>query len=728
MTDGKLIFARLCLGARNPFRNFVDSNSLRMKNIPVLLNRYFLAVVFVLLLIPFGGKAQTYSDYVTWTTSSKKISDCEYEVILTATIKENWHIYSQKEFKDGPLPTVFKFKSSADYKLIGKTSEPKGHIDPSWKELEGFEVPMFEKSAEFRQKVQLLTDKEVTISGTIGGQVCQTSCVEAFPPIKFSIKLTGKSCGAAADTSTKVTPGTTTVGAADTAKRGKDSVAKATPATVPPAGTNNTSGGATLKKTESSVWGAFGGGFAGGLIALITPCVFPMIPMTVSFFTKRTKNRSKGIRDALIYALSIVGIYVLLGLVVTLATGNAQALNQLSANIWLNLIFFAIFIVFGISFLGAFEITMPSRFVNKVDRASDKGGLIGIFFMAFTLSLVSFSCTGPIVGSALVEAVHVGIKGPLFVMLGFSIALALPFALFAMFPGWLSSLPKSGGWLNSVKVVMGLLEFALALKFLSNVDLSYHWGLITREVFLSVWIVCFALIGFYLLGKLKFAHDSDLPFISVPRVVFAILSFVFVVYMIPGLWGAPVKMLSGILPPSFYSENKEIFAGGGSTMTTKDSLPDGVDPSHCPHNLNCFHDYDLALAYAKKVGKPLFVDFTGNNCANCRKNEDNLWPKPDVIKHLRNDYVVVSLYGDDMEELPKNKQYTTKDDVEIITYGNRWSQMQIDRYNSNAQPLYALLDNNEKDLVTPQGGLISDDKSFATFLETGMAEFQKRKK
>jgi thiol:disulfide interchange protein DsbD len=451
-----------------------------------------------------------------------------------------------------------------------------------------------------------------------------------------------------------------------------------------------------------------------------------MIPMTVSFFTKRAKNRKKGIRDALIYALSIIGIYVSLGLLVTLATGDPQTLNQLSANIWFNLIFFLVFIVFGVSFLGAFEITLPSAFVNKIDRASDKGGLMGIFFMAFTLSLVSFSCTGPIVGTALVEATKAGITGPLFVMLGFSIALALPFALFAMFPGWLNSLPKSGGWLNSVKVVMGLLEFALALKFLSNVDLSYHWGLVTREIFLAVWIVCFSLIGFYLLGKLKFSHDSDLPFISVPRITFAIITFSFVMYMIPGLWGAPVRMLSGILPPSYYSENIAAFSGSKSTAKSEgEELPEGVDPAHCPLNLNCFHNYDAALAYAKKVGKPLFVDFTGYNCANCRRMEDNVWPQPEVLRQLNDDYVLVSLYCDDKEVMPENLQYTTPDGIKIKTWGNKWSQMQIDRYGSNAQPLYVLVDHNEKTLLPPIP-YTPDVTQYSNLLKSGVSEFKKR--
>lgn len=346
--------------------------------------------------------------------------------------------------------------------------------------------------------------------------------------------------------------------------------------------------------------------------------------------------------------------------------------------------------------------------------------------MAFTLTLVTFSCTGPIIGTALVEALHVGVKGPLFVMLGFSIALALPFALFAMFPGWLNSLPKSGGWLNAVKIVMGLVEFALAMKFISNVDLSYHWEIITREVFLAVWIVCFAFIGFYLLGKLKFSHDSDVPHISTPRAVLAILSFTFVIYLIPGMWGAPVRALSGILPPSYHSENLSSFVQKVNAEKINDSLPEGVDPAHCPLNLNCFHDYDQALAYAKKINKPLFIDFTGYNCANCRRMEDNVWPEPSVLSYLQNDYVVVSLYCDDKKELPANMKYETPEGYSIETWGNKWSQMQIDRYGSNAQPLYVLLDNNEQMLQPKPMPYNSNVKEYGDFLANGLKEFKKR--
>lgn len=690
-------------------------------------SRFFIAFLFLLVGAPsVMGQPES---HVSWKFDTKKISACEYELIFTATIDDTWHMYSQKAGKlipgggavegDGPTATAFLFKKTADYELIGKTSEPAGHPDNAWKSL-GVEVMAFEKTAVFKQRVKILSAKDITIKGTIDGMVCtdQGTCVPFFPNPKFDFPVKGDaSC--ATGTKDSVKPIVTDSGKNDSSKKAD---------TIVPQGTNNQQKPQTYKEEikDASIWGAFAGGFVGGLIALLMPCVFPMIPMTVSFFTKRSKSRAAGIKNAIIYALSIIVIYVILGLLVTLSAGSPQAVNQLSSNIWLNLAFFAIFVLFGISFLGAFEIALPSRFVNKVDKASDRGGIIGIFFMAFTLTLVTFSCTGPIIGTALVEALHVGVKGPLFVMLGFSIALALPFALFAMFPGWLNSLPKSGGWLNAVKIVMGLVEFALAMKFISNVDLSYHWEIITREVFLAVWIVCFAFIGFYLLGKLKFSHDSDVPHISTPRAVLAILSFTFVIYLIPGMWGAPVRALSGILPPSYHSENLSSFVQKVSAEKINDSLPEGVDPAHCPLNLNCFHDYDQALAYAKKINKPLFIDFTGYNCANCRRMEDNVWPEPSVLSYLQNDYVVVSLYCDDKKELPANMKYETPEGYSIETWGNKWSQMQIDRYGSNAQPLYVLLDNNEQMLQPKPMPYNSNVKEYGDFLANGLKEFKKR--
>jgi thiol:disulfide interchange protein len=655
--------------------------------------------------------------HVKWSFSANKINDCEYDLLLKAQIDKGYHLYSQIETLDGPLPTLFKFDKSDEYELIGTTIEPKP-IEKAEPVFDNQVLRYFETTVTFKQRIKVKSSSNFSITGAIDGMVCnEGSCVNFFPSPTFSIQISGANCTGTVTTPVEtVIPETPTITAKDTTTK----VVEQTPTPVTP-NNSNEDGEEKDNSNGTSLWAAFLGGLAGGLIALLTPCVFPMIPMTVSFFTKRARTRKQGIRDALIYALSIIVIYVSLGLLVTLVSGNAMALNQLSANIWFNLAFFLIFLIFGISFLGAFEITLPSAFVNKIDKASDKGGLMGIFFMAFTLSLVSFSCTGPIVGTALVQALSIGITGPLFVMFGFSLALALPFALFAMFPGWLNSLPKSGGWLNSIKVVLGLLEFALALKFLSNVDLAYHWGIITREVFLAVWIVCFSIIGFYLLGKLKFAHDSgELNYISVPRIIIAILTFSFVIYMLPGIWGAPVRVLSGILPPAYYSENASYFSKHENSVAIE-----GVNQEECPLQLNCFKDYKLALDYAKKQGKPLIVDFTGYNCANCRRMEDNVWPDPSVINQLRNDYVIVSLYCDDKKELPENLKYKTKDGISIETWGHKWSQLQIDKYGSNAQPLYILLDTNEKMLTDSAYGYTPVDK-YASYLRAGSTEFKKR--
>jgi thiol:disulfide interchange protein DsbD len=386
--------------------------------------------------------------------------------------------------------------------------------------------------------------------------------------------------------------------------------------------------------------------------------------------------------------------------------------------------FFIIFLIFAVSFLGAFEITLPSSWINKADSASERGGLIGIFFMAFTLSLVSFSCTGPIIGTLLVQAAVGGnVINPILGMTGFSAALALPFGLFAAFPGWLNSLPKSGGWLNSVKVVLGLLELALALKFFSNVDLAYHWGILTRELFIALWIIIFTIMGFYLLGKLKFSHDSEIPYVSIPRLLFAILTFSFVVYLVPGMWGAPLKIISGFPPPTFYTEGWSL---GGGNQAESTGIP-GTDPSHCPHNLSCFHDYDLALNYAKQTGKPLMVDFTGWSCVNCRKMEDQVWIDPMVLQRLRNDYVLVSLYVDDKTELPENeKKVSVTTGKKIKTMGNKWSDLQTIRFKTNSQPYYVLLDHQENPLNQPTG-YDPDIQKFIRFLDEGKEKFKASK-
>lgn len=449
------------------------------------------------------------------------------------------------------------------------------------------------------------------------------------------------------------------------------------------------------KEADKSYLGIFIAAFLSGFLALLTPCVFPMIPMTVSFFTKQSKNRAKGIRNAVIYGLSIIIIYVALGLIITLSFGP-DALNAMSTNIWFNIAFFILFVVFAISFFGAFEIKLPSSWVNKADKQADRGGLIGIFFMAFTLALVSFSCTGPIIGSLLVQAAQTGVSGPFVGMLGFSLALALPFALLAIFPGWLNSLPQSGGWLNSVKVVLGFIELALAFKFLSNADLVIQAHLLEREVFIAIWIAIFALMGFYLLGKLKFAHDSDLQYLSVPRLLFSIVTFSFVIYLLPGMWGAPLNWLSGFPPPKSYAESP--YGVAGQPPKKDKDLPESA---HVMANgIVTIHDYEEGMAYAKEKGKPVMLDFTGYACVNCRKMEENVWPKDEVLLLLKDDFVIISLYVDDKTMLPESEQYVSETTgKKIRTIGNKWSDFQTKNYKSNSQPQYVIVDHDMNQLV-----------------------------
>lgn len=601
-------------------------------------------------------------------------------LVLKAKFPKGWHLYSQKDYGDeGPVPTSFEFTPSADYEKDGATQEGKSmvkHMDKTW----GFEIEYYEKEAEFTQKIKSKISTPYTISGKLNFMVCNDSMCLPPEEVDFQIKV---------DPSKKKSAGT--------------------------------------DSSDQSFISIFIFGFFGGFAALLTPCVFPMIPLTVSFFTKRSKTRAKGISNAITYGLAIIFIYVTLGLAVTMIFGP-DALNAFSTNVWFNLALFALLVVFAISFLGAFEIVLPSAFVNKIDAQSERGGLIGIFFMAFTLSLVSFSCTSGIIGPLLVEAaVHGGIKGPFWGMFGFAVALALPFGLFAVFPGWLNSLPKSGGWLNSVKVVLGFLELALAFKFASNADLVVQAGILTREVFIALWIVIFGLMGIYLLGWIKLPHDSELKHVSVGRLFMAILTLSFVVYLIPGMWGAPLKIISGFPPPDFYAESPMgLSTGGGKSGDGSHGESDRV--AHCPNNLPCYHDYDEALAAARASGKPLMIDFTGWACVNCRKMESEVWTDPEVDKRLRNDVILVSLYVDDKKQLPDSQKTVKKlgdRDFKINTIGNKWSYFQASKYGTNAQPQYILLDHKEEMLSSPTD-YDPDIQKYIKWLDDGIAEFKKR--
>ena len=478
------------------------------------------------------------------------------------------------------------------------------------------------------------------------------------------------------------------------------------------------------KPANQTLWAIFIAGFLGGFAALIMPCIFPLLPMTVSYFTKGA-DKGKGVRKALTYGLSIIVIYVLLGLLVSVIFG-ADALNSLSTNGIFNFFLFALLIIFAASFLGAFEITLPSSWVNKMDEKSSGSGLTGIFFMAATLAVVSFSCTGPIIGLLLAQAATTGaLLGPAVGMFGFSLALAIPFTLFALFPGWMKSLPKSGGWLNSVKVVLGFLELAFAFKFLSNVDLAYHWHWFDREVFLVLWIIIFGLMGLYLLGKLRLSHDSEqAPPLSVIRLFLAIITLAFSMYMIPGLWGAPLKAISAFMPPRT-TLDFDLSTGVSSAVAAPSNTPHKyITLFDKPKGFNPYFDYNEGLAYARQTGKPILIDFTGHACTNCRKMEEDVWPDPQVRQRINNDYVLIQLYVDDKTDLAPNEQTTTPQGRSIKTIANKWSYLQTSRFGANSQPFYVLLNpQTEQPLVPPQGADY-EPANYLKFLDAGLSSYK----
>ena len=653
---------------------------------------------------------------VKWKFEVEKTSDTEALLKATATIDKGWHLYSQfiemTEDQFGPEVTVFTFDKNPQVKLLGKVEE-KGKLTEEITPLfDNIMVRFFSDKVTFVQKVQVSAENTI-VTGNVYYMVCDDK--QCLPPDEkeFSFKLEGFNPAAAlaqdADTQPKQDLDTTTV----------EQSIKATVVQEPMA----EPGGAT----GDGLMAIFIAGFLGGLIALLTPCVFPMIPLTVSFFTKQSGSRRSGVMKALGYGLSIILIYVTLGLTVTVFFGS-DALNALASDIWFNLAFFVLLVVFGASFLGAFEITLPASWVNKMDQKSDKGGVLGIFFMAFTLALVSFSCTGPIIGTLLVDAATRGaLLGPAVGMTGFSLALALPFTLFAIFPGWLKSLPKSGGWLNSVKVVLGFLELAFALKFLSNVDLAYHWGILDREVFLVLWISIFLMLGLYLIGIIKFSHDSPLPYLSVPRLMFAIAAFSFTFYLVPGLWGAPLKSVNAFLPPMATQDFDLSRRGGHAVITDLSKEPRKyADLLHCPHNLDCFFDLEEGLAYAKKVGKPVMIDFTGHSCVNCRKMEATVWADGEVLRRLRDDYVLISLYVDDKTPLPLEEQFVSKfSGKKIKTVGNLWSDYQASTFNINSQPYYVLMD-HDRTLLVPPTAYDPSIPAYINFLDSGKEVFYQK--
>lgn len=675
------------------------------------------------LLLGMGLNAQVIRDAVTWSRSVEDKSPTEKVLVFTATVKDPWHLYGTELPKGGPTPTHLLVDKIEGAELVGgltSTQKPIEKYDPNFE----MTLRFFSGKVTFRQKIRITDPKKFAFVGAIRYMACNDE--QCLPPANWEFTVQPKELGklgdAAATKLTEETPATTEATAASLGEPSADSVASVDTLSVAPQDTAALAssdlwapvipelkayGDKALNQAEGSLWMLLVGGFLGGLVALVTPCVWPMIPMTVSFFLKRSSDRKKGIRDALLYGIGIIVIYVSLGLIVSAVFGS-DALNNLATNAIFNVAFFILLVIFAISFFGAFELVLPASWTAKMDAKADSAsGFISIFFMAFTLALVSFSCTGPIIGTLLVQAAtsSSGMLAPAVGMLGFALALALPFTLFAIFPNLLQSMPKSGGWMNSVKVVLAFIELALALKFLSIADLAYGWRILDREVFLSLWIVIAILLGLYLLGKIRFPHDAPQEKTPIPALFLAIISFSFAVYMMPGLVGAPLRAISAFAPP----------------LRTQDlNLYNGEVHAK-------FDDYDAGMAYARQVGKPVMIDFSGYGCVNCRKMEASVWIDPNVKHMLEEDYVLITLMVDEKALLKEPIEIMENGEkVKLRTVGDKWSYFQRMKFGANAQPFYVLLDHQGKPLA-PSYAFNEDVSAYLNFLKSGLSEFDKRK-
>lgn len=654
----------------------------------------------------------------------------EKEIVFTATADKGWHLYDMNLPEGGPVSTSFTFETLNGAELIGQTV-PSVKPTTVYDEQFAMNLRWYPGTVSFIQKLKVTDPAKFKVEGEVEFMACNDET--CLPPDQIPFSFDKKSIhvdpALAANSSTTevdkddattVQPDTQVVAEDASELNTPDPAAKETPATTSPKASDSLTdspnlwspvidqlkafGDSTVSAADTSWLFIFFAGFLGGLIALLTPCVWPMIPMTVSFFLKRTKDRKKAIRDAITYGLSIIVIYLVMGLLITGIFG-ASALNDLSTNAIFNILFFLLLVVFAVSFFGAFELVLPASWTSKLDSKADSTtGILSIFFMSFTLVLVSFSCTGPIIGTLLVQAASMGTAvGPAIGMFGFALALSIPFSVFAIFPNMLQSMPKSGGWLNSVKVVLGFLELALALKFLSVADLAYGWRLLDREAFIVLWIVIFSLLGVYLLGKIKFSHDSEVKYVSVPRLFMAIISFAFAIYMVPGLWGAPLKAISAFAPP-LYTQDFNLYK----------------NEVHA-----AFDDYESGMAYAKKVNKPVMIDFSGFGCVNCRKMEASVWTDPKVKQMLENDYVLITLMVDDKTKLPQPIEIQENGKTrKLKTIGDKWSYLQRSKFGSNAQPFYILL-NDEGQPLGPSYAFNEDVSKYIQFLQNGLKEFKK---
>lgn len=680
--------------------------------------------LWLLTLVACLGQAQILTP-VKWKIKLDDSESVEKTLTFTATIDNGWHLYDMNLPEGGPVSTSFAFETVKGAKLIGEPIASK-EATTVFDEQFNMNLRWFAKNVSFTQKIEVTDPKGLKLEGYVEFMACNDE--NCLPPEKEEFSFDKKNIDVEKTLAALAAKGETQPEeplVADTSDETAEQapVAEENKPVAPTKTANKTTtvgntdlwkpvidelkafGDATITAADTSWLFIFFAGFLGGLVALLTPCVWPMIPMTVSFFLKRTKDRKKAIRDAMTYGVSIIVIYLVMGLLITGLFG-ASALNDLSTNAIFNIIFFLLLVLFAVSFFGAFELVLPASWTNKLDSKADSTtGIISIFFMSFTLVLVSFSCTGPIIGTLLVQAASMGTAiGPAIGMFGFALALSIPFSLFAIFPNMLQSMPKSGGWLNSVKVVLGFLELALALKFLSVADLAYGWRLLDREVFIVLWIAIFALLGFYLLGKIKFSHDSDLKYVSVPRLFMSIISFAFAIYMIPGLWGAPLKAISAFAPP-LYTQDFNLY----------DSEVHAA-----------FDDYELGMEYARKNNKPVMIDFSGYGCVNCRKMVASVWTDARVKDLLEKDYVLITLMVDDKTKLPEPIQIEENGKKRTLkTVGDKWSYLQRSKFGANAQPFYVTLDGEGKPLG-PSYAFNEDVSLYIQFLENGLKQFKSK--
>ncbi len=644
--------------------------------------------VLVILTITVGQAFTQVLKPVQWEFYLETLSDNEFNLVFEANIDDNWHLYAQEIPPGGPIPTSFTFTESDDYELVDgvvEMSEAEEKFDASFE----MDMKLFSNQAIFKQKIRFSTNRPFKIEGFVEFMTCDDE--RCLPPAEedFSFAFNQKSDPAVAPLINSETPG------------------------------------------SKGMLGFFLISILTGLAGILTPCVFPMIPMTVAFFSQGSESRGKSIVKAFIFGLSIMLIYTSIGVIVSLTSAGADFANNLSTHWIPNTLFFLLFLVFAASFLGMFELVLPSSLVNKADKQADKGGYVGAFFMGLTTVLVSFSCTGPIVGALLVEAASGDVVKPALGMFGFGFAFALPFTILAIFPSWLNKLPKSGGWLNSVKVVLGFIVLAFSMKFLMTVDLTYHLGIFTREIYLTIWIVLFTLMGFYLLGKITFPHDSDVSHISVPRLVLAIISFVFALYMVPGLFGAPLKAISGLIPPmerqSFNLGDRSGAYPQPAKEETASSLcedPKYADFLYLPYGLEGYYDYEQGMACARELNKPVFLDFKGHACSNCKEMEAKVWSDPAVLKRLREEFVIIALYVDDRTKLPEDAWVTSSVDGKIKkTIGKINADLQISMFKVNSQPYYAIVDHNGKSLIQPTAYDLNVN-NYISFLDAGIKAFK----